>query len=190
MIGDSPSPSPFPQAQPEPANKPYRWVIFMLLGILGMTLLCAALVAGLAIKNLSQMPANLESNESLIDAFMRAGVKQDAAAAFVLFSSRGQLQMPLSKIETLFSSANHELFAGYQSMEITSYNLHTGSGDDPFMDLNLPDGAFIILRGTIHYDDDVDGTFSAVLEQVDQDLRLYSIEIGAPPSKFRNNQNG
>jgi len=195
MVSDSPSPSsspfPFPQVQPPgPAKQSYRWVIFLLIGILGLIFLCVVLVAGLVITNLSRLPANLGANQSLVDEFMHAGVKQDAQAAFALFSSRGQQNMPLGKIETLFSNTNHQLFTGYQSIEITSYNFHTGSGDDPLADLNLPDGTFIVLKGTIHYDDEVDGTFSAVLEQADQDTKLYSIEIDGPLSRLHNKKSG
>jgi hypothetical protein len=193
MIGEpsTPSQSPYPQVQqPEPVKHTYRWVIFLLLGVLGLTFLCAALVAGLVIKNLSDLPANMGSSQSLVDQFMQAGVEQDANAAFVLFSDRGQLKMPLTRIETLFSNANRDLFIGYRNLQVTSYNIHTGSGDDPFSDLNLPDGTFIILRGTIHYNDDVDSTFSAVLEQLGQDMKLYNIDIGVPPSRFRGNQSG
>jgi hypothetical protein len=193
MISDSPSlsPSPYPQVQqPAPAKHSYRWVIFLLIGVLGLTFLCVALVAGLVIKNLSAIPSNITSSQTLVDQFMRAGVKQDPQAAFDLFSSRGQLQMPLTRIETLFSNGNRDLFSGYQSLEITSINLHTASGDGPFSDLNLPDGTFIVLRGTIHYDDEVDGTFSAVLEQLNQDMKLYNIDIGTPPSRSRVKQSG
>jgi hypothetical protein len=191
MISDPPSPSPYPQVQPPgPAKHPYRWVIFLLLGVLGLTCLCMAVVAGLVIKNLSSIPGALGANQTLVDQFMRSGVKGDAPAAFALFSSRGQQKMPLSQIQTLFSGVHRDLFAGYQSITVTSYNYHTGSSDDPQADLNLPDGTFIVLRGIIHYDDDTDGSFSAVLEHVDQDTKLYSIDIGSLPRPSHNKQSG
>ncbi len=191
MIGASPS--PYPQVQPGPAKKSYRWVIFVLIGVLGLTCLCAAVVAGLVITNLSRLPSDLGADQSLVDGFMLAGVKQDAQAAFDLFSSRGQQHMPLSKIQELFSGSSRPLFTGYQGVEVTSVGFHTGSGSDgpdSETDLNLPDGTFIILRGIIQYRDENEGTFTAVLEKIDQDVKLYDIQIGAPPSHIPKKQSG
>ncbi len=193
MISDTPNPppSPYPQVQPQPATgqRPYRWVIFLLLGILGLTLVCVAVVVALVASNLSKLPANLGADQSLLNDFMRAGVRQDARAAFALFSSRGQQHTPLDQIENMFSQNNRALFDGYQSLEITYYGFHTGTaGRDQGME--LPDGSFVVLRGTVHYDDGIDASFSAALEQVGQGMKLYSFTLAAPPSKFRNEQNG
>jgi hypothetical protein len=193
MISEPPPPSLFPQVQPQPApaRQSYRWVIFVLLGVLGLTFVCIAIVVALVVNNLSRLPAALGQNQTLVENFMHDGVQQDSQAAFALFSSRGQQQMPLSKIQDLFSKNNRPLFAGYQSLEVNSYNFHTGSGgSDPSTELDLPDGTFLILRGTVHYDNGVDGSFTAVLEQVDKDMMLYDVEISVPPARFRENRSG
>jgi hypothetical protein len=183
-------PPEVPPDQPAPAKKPYRWVITVLVILLALTCLCAGVAAVLVIKSISQMPADMRSVESLIDKFMVAGTQQDSQAAFALFSGRGQQQMPLSEIEKLFQNDNRALFSGYQSLTTTSYNFHTGPGADQDSDQPLPAGTFAVLRGTLNYQGGVTGTFNAVLEQVGSDWKLYHIDIGVPPSKFRDNRSG
>jgi len=174
---------------PPAPRRSYRWVIFLMLGVLGLALVCVAVVVALVANNLSHLPANLGANQSLLDDFMRAGVRQDARAAFALFSSRGQQHTPLGQIEKMFSNDNRALFKGYERLEVTFYGVHTGSAAQ-YEGIDLPDGSFIVVRGAVHYDDGMDGTFSAALEQMDQDTKLYSFSLAAPPSRFRNNQNG
>ena len=189
-VPDPQVPSETPSIQPAPAKKSYRWVIIVLVILLVLTCLCAGVAAVLVIKSIYQMPADMRSVESLIDKFMVAGTHQDSQAGFALFSPRGQQQMPLSQIEKLFQNENRALFAGYQGLTTTSYDYHTGPDADQDSDLGLPGGTFAVLRGTLNYQGGITGTFDAALEQVGSDWKLYRIDIGVPPSRFRDDHSG
>jgi hypothetical protein len=182
--------SEFTPVQPAPAKKSYRWVIILMVTILGLTCLCAGVAGLLVIKNISQMPADMRPVESLVDQFMVAGTHQDSKAAFSLFSTRGQQRMPLSQIERLFQNDNRALFTGYQGLTTTSYTNQSSPDADQDSDLGLPGGTFAVLRGTLHYEGGITGSFDAVLEQVGSDWKLYQMDIGVPPSKFRDNRSG
>jgi hypothetical protein len=179
-----------PRVLPQPAKKSYRWLIITLAGLLGLTCLCVGVVAVLVIRNIAQMPADMQAVEEQIDLFMQAGLKHDPEAAFALFSSRGQQKMPLSAIQKLFGHSNYPLFTGYESLMTTSYRFHSDPNGDQDSDDGLPDGAFAILHGVLNYEGGASGTFDATLEQVGSEWKLYDILIGVPPNKYHNNSSG
>jgi len=180
----------YPQVQPQPAKKSYRWLIIGLAGLLGLTCVCVGVVAVLVVRAMASMPADMRAVEGQIDQFMQDGMKHDAPAAFALFSARGQQKMPLADIQKLFGYNSNPLFIGYESLLTTSYRYHSGSDGDKDLDESLPAGSFAILEGVLNYEGGVSGTFDATLEQVGSEWKLYSIQIGVPPNKNRNNRSG
>ena len=180
----------YPQVQPQPAKKSYRWLIIGLVGLLGVTCVCIGVVAVLVIRNMSLMPADMQAVEGQINQFMQAGMKHDADAAFALFSTRGQQKMTLPAIQKLFGHGSNPLFIGYQGLQTTSYHYRTSTDGDTDTDAGLPAGNFAILEGVLNYAGGVSGTFDATLEQVGSGWKLYNIQIGVPPDKYRNNRSG
>jgi hypothetical protein len=184
------TPDEYPRVQTQPAKKSYRWLIISLAGLLGVTCLCLGVVAILVIRNIAAMPDDMRAIEQQVDRFMQDGVKRDAEAAFDLFSARGQQQMTLADIHKLFSASNAALFSGYQNLTTTGYRYHTATGSSDSPADGLPDGAFTVLEGELNYEGGLTGNFSATVERVGSEWKLYNIQIDVPPEKFRNNRSG
>jgi len=117
----------------------------------------------------------------VIDRFMQAMTQRDANAAYHLFSSRAQRQMPIADLTKLVDGPNYALFDGYQSITIDSTNLTSAINTNP----DEPQGTVASVNGKVTYLGGVTGTFRATLEKEVDDWRLFFINVTVPPEKIK-----
>jgi hypothetical protein len=88
--------------------------------------------------------------------------------------------MTKKKLSELSSDTNYCLFDGYQSISINSVNFgrYVNTNQDS------PQGNVARVQGTIYYQDGYSGNLNAVLEQDNNQWRLYSINITVTPQKM------
>ena len=117
---------------------------------------------------------------AVIDEFMREMEKENAVAAYALFSTRAQRQVPLSGIEELLEGSNYALFEGYDSVMVTDVTINAEFNTD----LDLPQGAVAEVSGPVTYQGGITGSFTAVLEKEGDEWRLHFINVTVPPDKI------
>ena len=120
--------------------------------------------------------------EEVIDEFMRALLVKDADAAFALMSPRAQRLSKIASVEQLLQGNNFILIRGYTNLEIVGRTVSSQVTTNP----DAPQGRIAQVVGVIHYEDEIDSQFNAILEQAQGLWRIYSINITAPPDKFIN----
>jgi hypothetical protein len=117
---------------------------------------------------------------AVIDEFMLKMEKKDAAAAYALFSTRAQRQIPLSSIEEMLEGNNYVLFDGYESATVTNLNLNAAFNTNP----DLPQGTVAKVTGIVTYEGGITGKVTATLEEENGTWRLHYINVTVPPSKL------
>lgn len=179
-FSDLPShPSLSDNKQTQPSS---RRTLFIIIGILiGVSCICIA-VAGVVIGSIFFTASNAESEITpVLDRFMQAMDKRDAAGAYQLFSSRSQQQTPIDDINELLDDTNYPLFEGYQSLSIDNTNISsrvTTNADEP-------QGTVATVSGQIVYQDGTVGNFQSVLEKEDTEWRIFGFHVTVPPEKFK-----
>ena len=117
---------------------------------------------------------------AVIDEFMREMEGRDAAAAYALFSTRAQRQIPLSDIEEMLEGNNYVLFEGYENVVVTNLSVKAAFSTDP----DLPQGTIAEVTGVVKYEGGITGRLTAVLEEEGGEWRLHNINVTVPPSKI------
>lgn len=115
----------------------------------------------------------------VIDKFMTAMVNKNPDQAYALFSARVQKQIPVSRLEDMIDGSNYSLFDGYTKVEVANVNITRGFNTNP----DAPQGLVARVNGVITYDGGYRGSFQAVLEQENNEWKLFSINVTVPPDK-------
>jgi hypothetical protein len=118
--------------------------------------------------------------QAVIDEFMRAMVNQDSETAYALFSTRSQKNTALSDVEKLLQGNNFALFDGYQSLSVTNINIKAAFNTNP----DMPQGTIAEVSGTITYNNNFIGKFTSVLEEENDEWKLFNINVTIPPDKL------
>jgi hypothetical protein len=118
--------------------------------------------------------------EAVIDNFMKAMVQKDTETAFSLFSTRARRQMDIKDLEKMLKGNNYALFDGYQSIQISNFNVSVAANTNP----DQPQGKVAKVNGTVLYTGNISGSFDAVLEKEGNTWRLHGINITVPPDKI------
>lgn len=157
--------------------KSRRKIIGIVIGILALcSLICIGVIgAGLIKVSIEKAPI-----ESVLDTYMQNIVANDIESAYALFSPRMQSQMPKSDIEQMTEGNNIYLFDGYKSLSVQNINISATVATNP----DLPQGTVAKVSGIIFYEGEFTGQFSAVLEKVDGEWKIFGLNITVPPNKF------
>ena len=174
----APAPSVHPTSQPQKSKKNI-WVIA---GIV-ISALCLCSVACVAVfgTGLFQVYKERAPIESVLDAYMIAMENKDAKSAYTLFSPRAQRQIEVSTVQEMLEGNNYFLFEDYQSLSVTNINISAAANTNP----DFPQGVVAKVNGVISYEDDIQGSFNAVLEKVDDKWMIHGINVTVPPSKIK-----
>gem|GEM_PF-5494587 len=120
----------------------------------------------------------------VIDEYMIRMYYHDAPSAYTVFSADGQQLTSEEDLEDLLAN-QYVLFDGYKKVQVTSTEglpEDFGTSGDPYSE--QLQGRIVTLKGTIEYENDVEGTFVAEIEYESQGYRLRSIEITVPQEKI------
>lgn len=158
-----------------PSKKPKRW-LRIILGAAIIFVVCACVGVVIFGKILQERGPV----ESVLDAFMKYMATKDHDRAYALLSPRAQKQYPLSSLQGLTEGNNYVLYEGYKSLSIASINISLKIEPDE----NQPQGTVAEVSGTVTYEDDIQGTYSAVLEKIADIWKIYGIFVTVPPEKF------
>jgi hypothetical protein len=163
--------------QPAAPKRKNRLLIVLIVAAVVVLVLCAALFA-LIFSQVGQIANNeVPAMQQTVDAFIRAGGKQDVAAGFALFAPEAQQQFAQADVEKMFSELPY-LFDQFRSTTMTSFNINanatTGSGPVTTAQFD----------GTIAYDNGK-GTYEAELMKVGDRWLLININIQIDPAKLK-----
>jgi hypothetical protein len=162
---DQPSFAPSPNVIPSSPHRS-RWLFWAIGGLVVALLLCGSivLVGGISLFQNSQSAST--DAIKVVDQFMQAGVRKDAAAGFALFSPKVQnQQITQNGIATLFTT-HEEYFTKYASVKQDSFGVTSGTS-----------GVAASLEGTISYTGRPDRKFAATLAKENEQWRLIGIRL-------------
>ncbi|NIV36418.1 MAG: hypothetical protein GWN58_45370, partial [Anaerolineae bacterium] len=134
-------------------------VVVAIAAALGLCL-CVCVVAGGWSMLTGIIRGALERDDvtAVIDEFMQAMEMKDADAAYALFSTRAQRQMPQSGLEEGLGGNNYVLFEGYESVELTHFAINAAFSTNP----DAPQGTVAQVSGTVAYQGEIRGSLTAV----------------------------
>jgi hypothetical protein len=169
---------PLPEPQPQKSRKKLWIILGIILGVLGLcSIICLiAVVFGIGNVMVEKAPV-----EAILDSYMKYMTVKDGEKAYELFSPRVQRQFPIAKQQELLVGNNYAIFEGYQSLAIQNLNISAVSNSDS----NAAQGTVAKVTGVIQYEGNIQGTFSSVLEKVDDHWKIHSINVTAPVSKIK-----
>jgi len=166
------------------AKRKRRNIIIVVGVIAALVCLCIGIcvVAGGwgAVTGLIKVAQERDDVSAVIDEFMREMEKENAVAAYALFSTRAQRQIPLSDIEEMLEGNNFVLFEGYESVMVTNLSIKAAFNTNP----DLPQGTIAEVAGTVTYKGGITGGLTAVLEEEGDEWRMHRINVTVPPSKM------
>lgn len=116
---------------------------------------------------------------SVVHAYMSAMASNDAEGAYDLFSTRSQQQVKLADVKKLLHGEGQMVFQGYQSSRVNHTDIRVLLSTDP----TLPRGLTARLLGTATYEDNLQGSFEAILELDGGQWQLHSIRVTGPPER-------
>jgi hypothetical protein len=170
-------PDPAPSQTKE--SKRNLWII--VIASVGVICIGSIICASIIILGATKINAEKAPVESVLNSFMTYMVVEDVDSAYELFSPRAQRQIPISEIEEMLEGNNYILYEGYESLTVQNLNVSVVSNTNE----NLPQGTVAKVTGTINYEDDIQGTFTGVLEKVNGNWEIDGFHITVPPDKFQ-----
>ncbi len=162
-----------------PSKRTMNWKK-LFFGLLGIIFLCICLFAIVISRARMVIIEQEPFIQRVITEFMEAGERKDVDAAYAMFSPRAQKITPREQITTFIQGKTHVLFEDFESITITKLVISKTANIDP----NAPQGTVATVEGVVHYQGGVEGNFRAILEKVDDEWRIYGINITIPPEKF------
>jgi hypothetical protein len=179
-----PQPAEAPQAQPDiipPAPRSSSKIPWIVAGLIGI-LVCFCCAVCLALVALAVGKVFLEKApvEAVLKSFMTDMKARDAHSAYDLFSPRSKRTTPLKNLEQMLQGNNYILFDGYEDLSVQNLNISAAVNTNP----DMPQGTVANVDGTISYANGVTGSFTAVLEKVDGQWKLFNINITFPPEEL------
>jgi hypothetical protein len=177
-IPSEPKISTSPPLQPQKSKKN----IWIILGI-ALGVLCLCSIACIAVFGTSMYKVSIEKPpvEALLNTFMQDMVAKDVEGAYALFAPRVQRQISIDDVQEMIEGNNYILFDGYQSLTVQNLNLGGSVNTNP----DVPQGTIARVNGFIEYSGSFTGSFSAMLEKVDDTWMIDRIDITVPPEKFQ-----
>ena len=144
--------------------------------------LCAVLCIGTGVFSIRNLVKENAQVKTIVDTFMQDMVANDIDSAYALFSPRSQSQTSEDDLRNMRSGSNAALFQGYDEITIHGLNIEMANSTDS----NAPQGMIANVSGLIQYKNGKIGQFEAVLEKVDKEWMLYSIDLwqGASDNNF------
>lgn len=116
---------------------------------------------------------------SVVHAYLSAMANNDAEGAYDLFSTRSRQQVKLADVKKLLRGEGQMVFQGYQSSYVNRTDIRVLFSTDPAQ----PQGLTARLLGTTTYENNLQGSFEAILELDRGHWRLHSIRVNGPPER-------
>jgi len=156
--------------------------LWLIAGII-IALICICSILCIAVIGVSGFKVGAEKApvESVLGTFMKDMEAKDFKSAYALFSPRSQRQVPMSDLEKMGQGNNYVLFEGYESITIQNLNLTAAANTNP----DMPQGTVASVTATISYKGGFTGKLTAVLEKVDNEWKLFNINVTVPPDKIK-----
>lgn len=154
------------------------WIIAGIIGVF-ICLCCAACLA-LTVSGVGRILLEKAPVEAVLKSFMEDMQAKDVEAAYGLFSPRSKQTTPLTDLKNMLEGNNYILFDGYENLTVQNLNFSAAINTNP----EMPRGTVANVTGMISYEDGYTGRFTAVLEKVDGQWKLFNINITVPPDKF------
>lgn len=170
------------QQDPNPitTKKSNKTLRIILVTVAAVLCLCSAVCAVVFALGIGKAMVEKEPVEAVLDSYMDAMTAKDADRAYKLFSPRAQKQVDKLKLTEAIEGKNYILFEGYQGITADRLNLGAYANSNA----NLPQGTVANVNGTVLYEGGIRGNFTAVLEKVDGQWMIHSININVPLEKL------
>jgi flagellar basal body-associated protein FliL len=161
--------------EPQKSNRKTRKIV-VIISIIGVII-----IACIAIYGFLMYKAYIEKApvEVVLNSYMQHMENKDTESAYALFSPRAQRQVPISALEGMLEGNYSYIFDDYQSLSVTNINFKLSKNSDP----NVPQGSVATVNGTIDFEDNSQGSFDGVLEQVNGQWMIDGIHVSAPPKQ-------
>jgi hypothetical protein len=114
--------------------------------------------------------------ERRLETYMEAMRSRDTARAYEMLSDHARQTTTQADLDALTQGTNYAVFAGYQSLKITTTQINSQFNTDPRTRAEV--------SGTIRYEDGTEGNFSASMEKYGKHWFVYSVRITIPPEKL------
>lgn len=157
--------------------------VWIIAGCVGVVLIFMCAIAGLALVlglQASNIPEQAPIN-SVLDEFMKDMVAEDIMSAFELFSPNGQRGIYPNDLTDMIEVGDKVLFVGYDRISADKITLDKALNNTS----EQADGLVARVTGKVYYQDGKVASFTASLETVEGEWRLYSITLNEP---MNNNQ--
>jgi hypothetical protein len=174
------NPAPSIPNPPKKSNKAIIWIIIVCALCLGcITIIGVSVMLAKGIKGLGNTS---QEATTVIESYIRDMAAREYEPAYDLLCPKAQKKVSVEDLKKLTEGNNYELYDGFESISIVNFRSTQAFNTNP----NLPQGDVLTLDGSVIYSDDFTGTFSATLEKVDGEWKIFSIFITIPPNKVEN----
>jgi hypothetical protein len=154
-----------------------RYLTVLVVGVLALT---GVGIIRLAADLSTQATIGPQSDlASVVHTYLSAMANNDAEGAYDLFSTRSQQQVKLADVKKLLRGEGQIVFQGYQGSHVNHTDIRVLLSTDP----TLPRGLTARLLGTTTYENDLQGSFEAILELDGSQWQLHSIRVTGPPER-------
>jgi hypothetical protein len=167
-----------PEPEKPRSNRRTWWIIGIAAAVfltLGTTVCCIAVL----VPSFSAF-ADMDEVVAALDTFMSRMVAKDVDSAYDMVSSGGRSSITRADLEELIDGGNYALFDGYQSLEVSGFNVRSGANANPA----APQGSWVEVNGTVHYVNGYTGSFNAIVQQENGEWLIHSFFVNIPPDKM------
>jgi hypothetical protein len=135
--------------------------------------LCAVLCIGTGVFGIGSVVKEKTPIKAVLNTFMEDLESNDFDEAYALFSPRAQRQTTVDDIRRMRSGINEVLFQSYEGLRINNFNIESSVNAD----VDQPQGVVATVSGKLLYESGASGEFEAILEKVDGEWKLYSMDL-------------
>jgi hypothetical protein len=158
------------------SNRKKRKLVAIVIGIIGVIIITCVSSNGFLLYKTYTEKAPVEV---VLNSYMQYMENNDTESAYALFSPRAQRQIPISVLEGMLEGNYSYIFEEYQNLSVTNINYKLSANSDP----NVPQGSVATVNGAIDFEDNSQGSFEGILEEVDDQWMIDGIHVYAQPEQ-------
>jgi len=149
--------------------------MLMAIGVTFLGLICLCVGGFTLLVFLSFRTAEDNKDQWLVvsEAYMDAMAEQRYDAAYALFAAEARRDFQRSELQALAESPFGVLFAGYQDLEITKWNVEFNTS-----------GTMVDIEGLVNYSNGDTGSFDATLKKKGDSWQLFWFNVNLSPKKL------
>lgn len=156
-------------------------IYFSLIGIVIISIICGLATFGIFWFKKADAGKEAVQVQAVMNDYMQAMAAGDSAKGYIYFSDRVKAVRTAADLAALLSKVEQRaLYDGFVSAEIITIQTSTVLETAP----ENPAGEVADVSGTIQYEDNFSGEFSAVLQKEGGEWRIHAIEISVPEEKI------